>query len=58
MPTYIPSAHAGLDHASGYELADELIIRLRESNALEFMPPEQRMALIRELSADVFYSEE
>jgi hypothetical protein len=42
---------------SCYELAEQLILNLRNTNGLEFMPPEQRMALICELSVPCFYVE-
>ena len=36
-------------------LGDALLLALRESNGLEFMPIEQRMALIQELSENIPY---
>jgi len=59
--TYIAKPPFGgekIKDLSAYEVAEHLIDTLRESNGLEFMPPEQRMALIRELSKDVWFSED
>lgn len=56
MDTYKPVPPNGeeqIQELSAYEVAEHLIEQLRLSNGLEFMPMNQRMALIRELSADV-----
>lgn len=56
LESYEPTSARDLN-VSCYELADSLINDLRVSNGLEFMPPEQRLALIRELSKDVPFEE-
>lgn len=46
---YNPVPNALHVEEPGTFIADTLIQAMRESNALEFMPPEQRLALIWEL---------
>lgn len=54
--TYDPAPNALVIGQPATFVADFLIESLRESNGLEFMPPEQRLALIWELCKDEPYS--
>ena len=47
--TFEPAPDTWQIEEPGTVIADSLILTLRESNALEFMPQEQRLALIWEL---------